>query len=158
MQSTQIVDGTISYVNDFPVSLIIVAIFIFIIIGKNLYSTIKLKKRYVNICIFYKGKELKLNALIDSGNQLIDGKTKLPISFLSKQDFINNFGQIDFCNNSTYENLLCKTITGTKILDTILVDKMIVENKTTILNARIALYDFDNKQEFNAIISTNLIN
>ena len=53
---------------------------------------------------------------------------------------------------------MCKTITGTKILDTILVDKMIVENKTTILNARIALYDFDNKQEFNAIISTNLIN
>ncbi len=158
VQSTKVINGTISYVNDFPVSLIIVAIFIFFILGKNLYSTIKLKKRFISISIFYKGKELKLNALIDSGNQLIDGKTKLPISFLSKQDFIKNFGQIDFCNNSTYENLMCKTITGTKILDTILVDKMIVENKTTILNARIALYDFDNKQEFNAIISTNLIN
>ncbi len=159
IQSMQVVDGTVTYSADFPVSLIIVAIFIFFILGKNLYASIKSKKKYTRISVIYQGHTLILNALIDSGNQLIDGKTKLPISFLSKKDFLNKFGNVDFKNESSYQNLLCKTITGTKILDTILVDKIVVlDNHTTLLNARIALYEFDSKQDFKAIISANIIN
>ena len=157
VQSPKIMNGTISYVNEFPVSLIILAIFVFFIIGKNLYSSIKLKKKFAKIQIYHAGHQLKLNALIDSGNQLIDDKTKIPISFLSKKAFCETFGQINFQQNSTHENLLCKTITGTKVLDTILIDKMVIDNHITILNARIALYDFNKKQDFNAIISMNLI-
>ena len=159
VQTAQIVDGAFTYTSEFPVSLIILAVFVFVLLGNNLYNAIKSKKKFARIAVLYNGAKLQLNALIDSGNQLIDGQTKLPISFLSRSEFIKKFGAIDFRHDATYENLLCKTITGTKLLDTILIDKLIIlENHSTILNARIALYDFDCRQNFNAIISENMVN
>ena len=155
---TPIVTGnSITYNNSFPISLVVLSVFVFFILFKNLYNSIKLKQKIAIIDIFFQNKKLTINALIDSGNQLLDTQTKLPISFLDRQDFIKTFGQINFKEDLTYENLLCKTISGSKLLDTILVDKLIINKKITFLNARIALYDFDKKNNYKAIISNNLI-
>ena len=157
LQSAKILGGAFAYENSFPVSLIILAVFVFIILGSNLFNYIKTNKTHANISIVFNGQTKNFVALVDSGNQLIDEKTKMAISFLNRKDFLNYFGVVDFKNILTYENILCKTVAGSKLLDTITVDKIIVDKKITILNARIALYNFDSTQDFNAIISSNLL-
>ena len=157
LNSAKILGSTFAYENSFPISLIILAVFIFIILGSNLFNYIKTNKAHANVSIVFNGQTKHFVALVDSGNQLIDEKTKIAISFLSRKDFFSYFGITDFKKILTYENILCKTVAGSKMLDTITVDKIIIDKKITILNARIALYNFDSNQDFNAIISSNLL-
>lgn len=158
VSSAKINNGAIEYTADFPVSLIIFAVFIFILLGNNLLQAMKSSKQNIKLDINFLGKTIRFYALVDSGNQLIDKKTKLPITFLSRKKFETAYENFNLKGASSYEYIMCKTVAGNKFLDTITIDKMIIDNKITLKNVRIALYDFDKTQSFNAILSANLIN
>ncbi len=153
----QIMGTQVNYQSDFPISLIFVGAGIFYIGGKNIYFALQQKRHNTWIYAEFCGQVLELLALIDSGNQLLDERTKLPITFISR---------LKFCSITSrgiekmrgYEKVICSTASGKyNVVDTFLVDKLIISNKKTIVNARVAVIDLSTNQGCDAIVSDSAL-
>ena len=156
LQSPTTLNGAFTYSSHFPIAIIFLAVFLFVVLGKNLFFFLKSHKKYASLEIVFQEMKYSCNALVDSGNQLIDDETKLAITFLSKR-VLSKALAIDLAKNPTYKKFVCNTVVGSKVVDTIVVDRMIIDKKITILNARIAFFEFQQGQDYDAIVSSNLI-
>lgn len=149
----QIIGTRIDYQSDFPISLIFIGIGVFYLGGKNIYFALRQKKHNARICVVFCGHTLELLALVDSGNQLLDESTKRPITFISRLKFSSvTTSAIDKLRG--YEQVICSTVGGKyNVVDTFIVDKLIVSNGKTLINARVAVVDLSTNQGCDAIIS-----
>ncbi len=149
----QILGKQINYQSDFPISLIFVGMAIFYIGGKNIYFALRQKRHNARICATFCGHTLELLALVDSGNQLLDEHTKRPITFISRLKFSSvATGAVDKMRG--YEQVICSTVGGKyNVVDTFLVDKLVVSNGKTLVDARVAVVDLSTKQGCDAIVS-----
>lgn len=78
--------STICYSLDFPISVIFLSIYLYFKILLSYFNKIKksydLQELIYDANIIYKNKCVKLSALLDTGNMLIDSETNLPIAVI----------------------------------------------------------------------------
>ncbi len=149
----QILGTQVNYQADFPISLIFVGISIFYIGGKNLYFALRQKRHNARICAIFCGQTLDLLALVDSGNQLLDESTKRPITFISRLKF-SSVATSAVDKMRGYKQMICSTVGGKyNVIDTFLVDKLVVSNGKALVDARVAVVDLSTQQGCDAIIS-----
>ena len=82
---------TINYFNDFPVGVIIACLVLAVFFGVRFFimsnRTKQLRPFLRKIKIFYQDKSISLNGLIDSGNNLYDPDSNLPVIVVNQNAF-----------------------------------------------------------------------
>lgn len=152
----QILGTSINYSSDYPISLIFIGAFIFFIGGKNLYFALRQRKNNAHITICLGNQSVHLMALVDSGNQLVDDENHLPITFVSRPVF-QKLSTTKICEMNGYKQMICSTVGSSyNVIETLLVNKLIIDTNRTFLNARIAVIDLNTKQGCDAIISEKM--
>lgn len=155
MSGMQVLGSGVSYEADYPISLVILGAFVFFLGGKNLYFALRQRKHNTRVTLIHNERCLDLMALVDSGNQLLDEETHLPITFVSRLAF-SKLGLGRLCAIESYKQMVCSTVGSSyNVIETLVVDKIIVDGKE-FLNARVAVIDLSTKQGCDAIISDKM--
>ncbi|MBQ2897422.1 MAG: sigma-E processing peptidase SpoIIGA [Clostridia bacterium] len=137
--------GTVAYAE------ICLAIFILYLLCKYILKFLSrqflIKDAYKAVKISYNNKSITLIGFYDSGNNLVDKKTNLPVFIVSKRclkDFFN-------LQTSPTDYIQCTTVLGTGVMPVIKPDSITVDG--IIANAIIGISDQDFYSDYDIILS-----
>lgn len=122
-------EGLIFFHNGLSINFIVLIIFSPIILYIYIRQCKKLKLNYNNyykVDLWYKNKEYKFNAFLDTGNKLYDPYKRRPIILI-------NTNKIKF----KYEDSILvpyKTASGNSILKCLIADKIVIDNNVEVCN------------------------
>ena len=143
-------EGLVFYHNGFSINLIVLIVLSPIIIYTYMRQMIDLKNNYSNyykIDIVYKGKIIKLNAFLDTGNKLIDPITKSPVIIVKEQYFkkIDKFSLIPY-----------SSINETGVIKCIIPEQIYINNKEIKQKIKLGLVKKIDMEGIGCILSPNI--
>ena len=111
------------------------------------------------ISVFANNKNIRLEAIIDTGNSIEDIFSSSQI-IIADEKQVNKLFSLEDKNSSRYRILPCNTVSGNSILEGFRCDSAVIisENKKTVLQKPIlAISKTDLKDGYNAIINPEAI-
>jgi len=155
--------GSAMYAFDNKYALVVVVLLFYVIVQKILqwYHRQKLFHRTM---IYYQGKKFRLNALMDSGNTLMDPVSRTPVSIISLAVFLQMFPNIsaDKILLNNLENYVAgghyinyQTVNGKGQMFVFLPDKVQVNGTTVQSLLGVSTQNFGN-QKCDAILNIKL--
>ena len=156
-----VINNSVVYFNISPLALIIFSVAAYIIF--SIFSLIFGKiSKFANKCsvtVFANNKNIRLEAIIDTGNSIEDIFSSSQI-IIADQAQVNKLFSLEDKNSSRYRILPCNTVSGNSILEGFRCDSAVIisENKKTVLQKPIlAISKSDLKDGYNAIINPEAI-
>ncbi|MCM1403943.1 MAG: sigma-E processing peptidase SpoIIGA [Prevotella sp.] len=155
--------GSAMYAFNSKYVLVIVVLLFYIIIQKLLYWRRRQKFLHRTI-IEYGGKCFRVNALLDSGNALVDPVSQTPVSMISLAVFLQMFPQVsaDQILLHELENCVtgghyidCQTVNGKGQVFVFSPDKMQINGTTVSSLLGVSTQNFGN-QKYDAILNIKL--
>lgn len=155
--------GSAMYAFDNKYLLVVVVLLFYLIIQKILQWH-RRQKFLHRTKIEHKGKSVQVNALLDSGNTLIDPVSQVPVSIISLAVFLEMFpdisadkiieNKLESCiNNGHY--IKCQTVNGKSKMFVFQPDKIQVNGTTVHSLLGVSTQNFCN-QKYDAILNIKL--
>jgi hypothetical protein len=144
--------------------LLVIVVLLFYIIFQKLLFWHRRQKLFHRTLIEYGGKSYRINALLDSGNALVDPISKTPVSIISLAVFLRMFpkisadkillNELEKCvTDGHYIN--CQTVNGKSQLFVFPPDKIQINGTTVQSMLGVSTQNFSN-QKYDAILNTKL--
>ena len=161
-----VINNSVVYFNISPTILVVCTAAGYILFTV-LWRIFKRSSRLASQCeitVFADGKNIELNAIVDTGNSIEDIFQKNEVIIADKRQVTALFGNIDFNQNqklkSRYRILPCSTVSGYDTLDSYRCDSAVIscENKKTVLKKPLLAVSKTNLDDgYNAIINPKIL-
>lgn len=159
-----IVNNSTVYFDISAVMLIISAIVVYLVITVILFFTHKkaFKTQICDIKVEFGEYSADLKGFFDTGNYLSDNFSDNAVILVDKKSFISqNTKNAESIYKKRYRVLPCETVNGCSILEGFRADRMIIVlsgKKTEFINPLIMFSNTPIKDEYNAILNTEILN
>lgn len=161
-----VINNSIVYFNISPLVLV-VCTSVGYVIFTMLFKIFKKSSDFAGICditVFAEGKNIKLDAIIDTGNSIEDIFEKSEIIIADKKQIVSLLGGTDFEHNPKlkrrYRILPCNTVSGFDTLDSFRCDSAVIsyQNKKIIIKKPLlAISKSELSDGYNAIINPKVL-
>ncbi len=161
-----VINNSVVYFNISPTVLVICTALGYILFS-IVWRIFKKSSRFATECditVFADGRNISLNAIVDTGNSIEDIFEKSEVIIADKRQVGALFGNIDFNQNTKlkrrYRILPCSTVSGYDTLDSYRCDSAVIncDNKKTVLQKPLlAVSKSDLGDGYNAIINPKIL-
>ena len=159
---TIVINNSTVYLNISPLNLILISVifYIILVISKSVFKKNSVKAERAVVELYFKEKKAELIAIFDTGNSVRDILSDSAVIFISHKKAIDFLCEEPSAFEKNYRLLPCSTVTGSKLLEAVRIDKaVVIVNKSaiTLLNPILAISEIGIDKEYSLILNPEIL-